>query len=108
MACCQRRCGLLLLLLLSVATGQDNDAQHCDASGGADPQELQSITSTDDRQKVRLLVIRTHRCASTAFGGWILRAVAASNGRLEAYRADDGEVARTGVTAWAAHGRNVS
>jgi hypothetical protein len=53
--------------------------------------------------KWRLLVVRTNRCASTAFGGWLLRAVHASHGRLEAYRADDGEVARTGVTAWAAH-----
>ena len=77
---------------------QDTDAQHCGASGGADPQELQPTTSTDGRQKMRLLVIRTHRCASTAFGGWILRAVHASHGRLEAYRAEDGEVARTGVT----------
>ena len=55
----------------------------------------------------RLLVIRTNRCGSTAFGGWILRAVHASHGRLEAYRADDGEVARTGVTAWAAHANAV-
>jgi hypothetical protein len=121
------QCGLLLLLL-SVASvtklidaavetddvpsvaariGQDNDDQHCGASGGADPQELQPTTSTGDRQKMRLLVIRTHRCASTAFGGWILRAVHASHGRLEAYRADDGEVARTGVTAWAAHANAV-
>ena len=59
------------------------------------------------RQRLRLLVIRTNRCASTAFGGWILRAVHASHGRLEAYRADDGEVARTGVTAWAAHANAV-
>jgi hypothetical protein len=94
----------MLLLLMSVATGQDNDAQHCDASG-ADPQELQPTTG--DRQKKRLLVIRTHRCASTAFGGWLLRAAHASHGRLEAYRADDGEVARTGVTAWAAHANAV-
>jgi hypothetical protein len=77
--------------------------QECDA----DPIELQPTTSTGDRQRVRLLVIRTHRCASTAFGGWILRAAHASNGRLEAYRSDDGEVARTGVTAWAAHANDV-
>ena len=70
------------------------DPQECDA----DPQELQPTTSTGDLQKMRLLIIRTHRCASTAFGGWILRAVHASHGRLEAYRAEDGEVARTGVT----------
>ena len=89
------------------AVGLGQDAQHCGvASGDADPQELQPTASTEstvDRQKTRLLVIRTNRCASTAFGGWILRAVYASHGRLEAYRADDGEVARTGVTAWAAH-----
>lgn len=60
-----------------------------------------------DRKKLRLLVVRTNRCASTAIGGWILRAVHASDGRLEAYRADDGEVARTGVTAWAAHANAV-
>jgi hypothetical protein len=60
-----------------------------------------------DRQKLRLLVVRTNRCASTAIGGWILRAVHASHGRLEAYRADDGEVALTGVTAWAAHANAV-
>lgn len=59
------------------------------------------------REKWRLLVIRTNRVASTAFGGWILRAVEDSHGRLEAYRADDGEVARTGVTAWAAHANAV-
>jgi hypothetical protein len=58
-------------------------------------------------QKWRLLVIRTNRCASTAFGGWLLRAVHASHGRLEVYRADDGEVARTGVPAWAAHANAV-
>ena len=97
---------LLRGLLFSVATGgQDNDAQRCDASD-ADPQELLQPT-TGHRQKMRLLVIRTHRCASTAFGGWILRAVHASHGRLEVYRADDGEVARTGVTAWAAHANAV-
>jgi len=88
--------------------GQDgDDAQHCGAGGGADPQQLQPTPSAADRQKLRLLVIRTHRCASTAFGGWILRAVYASHGRLEAYRAADGEVARTGVTAWAAHANAV-
>lgn len=59
--------------------------------------------SANRHRKLRLLVIRTNRCASTAFGGWILRAVYASRGRLEAYRADDGEVALTGVRAWAAH-----
>ena len=91
--------------------GQDDDdaGQHCgaSASGGADPQELELTASAADPQKLRLLVIRTHRCASTAFGGWILRAVRASHGRLEAYRAADGEVARTGVTAWAAHANAV-
>ena len=123
-------CGLLLLLLsvasvtkpvvaavttddipTSVAAPicEENDAQQCDASDGADhPQELQPTTLTgNDRQKMRLLVIRTHRCASTAFGGWILRAAYASHGRLEVYRAGDGEVARTGVTAWAAHANGV-
>eukprot|EP00329_Picozoa_sp_Boothbay-MS584-11_P001473 20082_1 len=77
------------------------------ASGGADPKELQHTEAIGDLQKMRLLVVRTNRCASTAFGGWILRAVHASHGRLEAYRADDGEVARTGVTAWAAHANDV-
>ena len=98
-------CGLLLLLL-SVASGQDSDTQHCDASDS----EVLPTTLTGDRQKIqkmRLLVIRTHRCASTALGGWILRAVHASHGRLEAYRAEDGEVARTGVTAWAANANAV-
>ena len=76
-------------------------------SDKVNPQELQPTTSTADRQKKRLLVIRTHRCSSTAFGGWILRAAHASHGRLEAYRAADGEVARTGVTAWAAHANAV-
>ena len=90
---------------------QENDAQHCDASDGADrrhelPQPTTASTG-DDCQKTRLLVIRTHRCASTAFGGWILRAAYASRGRLEVYRAGDGEVARTGVTAWAAHANAV-
>ena len=100
-----RICSLswLVLLLVSVTTGQDHNGPHCDASGGTDSHELQPMTSTGGRRKMRLLVIRTHRCASTAFGGWILRAVHASHGRLEAYRAEDGEVARTGVTAWAAH-----
>jgi hypothetical protein len=89
---------------VAARTSEDNDAQHCDASSGADLQELHPAASAgSSRQKMRLLVIRTHRCASTAFGGWILRAVHASHGRLEAYRADDGEVAQTGVTAWAAH-----
>ena len=104
-------CEIVLLqpsLKISVGSiGQDNDAQHCGASGSADPQKLQPTPSTADRQKLRLLVIRTHRCSSTAFGGWILRAVQASHGRLEAYRAQDGEVARTGVTAWAAHANSV-
>ena len=83
------------VLSAAAQISQHNDAQHC---GAADPQELPPAASTGDRQKMRLLVIRTHRCASTAFGGWILRAVHASHGRLEAYRAEDGEVARTGVT----------
>jgi hypothetical protein len=109
-ACCVPL--VLLALLLSVAllvapcrAGLDAQ-QNCGAgsSGGADPQEPQPITTpASDRQKMRLLVIRTNRCGSTGFGGWILRAVHASHGRLQAYRADDGEVARTGVTAWAAH-----
>jgi hypothetical protein len=68
-----------------------------------------SCRATVGSQKLhRLLVIRTNRCASTAMGGWILRAVLASHGRLEAYRADDGEVALAGgVTAWAAHANAV-
>ena len=104
-----RICSLcwLVLLLLSVATGQDYNSPHCDAIDGADSHELQPTTSTGERRKKRLLVIRTHRCASTAFSGWILRAVHASHGRLEAYRAEDGEVARTGVTAWAAHASSI-
>lgn len=72
-------------------------------SSNARSTELQPAISPSHHQKMRLLVVRTNRCASTSFGGWILRAVHASHGRLEAYRADDGEVAQTGVTAWATH-----
>ena len=66
-----------------------------------------AAAAAGDRKKRRLLVIRTNRCGSTAFGGWILRAVQASRGRLEAYRADDGEVAPTGVKEWAAHASSI-
>ena len=92
-----------LLLLCGVTTDD------VPTSVGAPMCQENDATSlaADDRHTTRLLVIRTHRCASTAFGGWILRAAYHSRGRLEVYRAGDGEVARTGVTAWAAHANAV-
>ena len=60
-----------------------------------------------EKSTSRLLVVRTHRCASTQFGGWVLRAAHASRGRLEVYRSDDGEVPPIGVTAWADHANYV-
>ena len=84
------------------ATGLSGAHESCGAEPAA-PTETIAGGSQGETGKSRLLVVRTHRCASTQFGGWLLRAVHASRGRLEVYRSDDGEVAPTGVTTWADH-----
>ena len=98
------------------ATGLSGAHQSCGAAEPAAEPELLPTPPTgtigsDDGQgetgTSRLLVVRTHRCASTQFGSWLLRAAHASRGRLEVYRSDDGEVAPTGVTAWADHANYV-